>query len=243
MHPSDLHLIFNLLSGSTTFESFESWTPICLPKFNNKSFVHAYICYIAKRVCMLLISPDKDSFDEMSSVKQKVVKELEDGGMLASLESHAAVGSRGGFSVGKCYWIQCCRHALVNCHNYSSLAHQLTCVIDVAAPLVFILQGDTGIPGLRHFLYKSRTHVQFTMPELTDPYSSQSAKKRLLRQYQHMHERMHRTARPLKVLFHASEHETMLGWVSLTPGRLPSSSYSNFALLALASLTLLFLSH
>ncbi|KAK3812041.1 MAG: MON1-like protein A-like protein [Benniella sp.] len=173
MHPSDLHLIFNLLSGSTTFESFESWTPICLPKFNNKSFVHAYICYIAKRVCMLLISPDKDSFDEMSSVKQKVVKELEDGGMLASLESHAAVGSRGGFSVG-----------------------------------------DTGIPGLRHFLYKSRTHVQFTMPELTDPYSSQSAKKRLLRQYQHMHERMHRNARPLKVLFHAGEHETMLGWIT-----------------------------
>ncbi|KAI7817921.1 trafficking protein Mon1-domain-containing protein [Gamsiella multidivaricata] len=173
MHPSDLHLIFNLLSGSTTFESSESWTPICLPKFNNKSFLHAYICYIAKKVCMLLISPDKDSFFEMSSVKQKVVEGLEAGGMLASLESHAAAGSRGGFSVG-----------------------------------------DTGIPGLRHFLYKSRTNVQFTMPELMDPYSSLSARKRLLRQYQHMHERMHRKTRPLKLLFHVGEHETMLGWIT-----------------------------
>lgn len=100
MHPSDLHLIFNLLSGSTTFESSESWTPICLPKFNNKSFLHAYICYIAKKVCMLLISPDKDSFFEMSTVKQKVVEDLEAGGMLASLESYAAAGPRGGFTVG-----------------------------------------------------------------------------------------------------------------------------------------------
>ncbi|GJJ73285.1 vacuolar fusion protein MON1 [Entomortierella parvispora] len=173
LHPSDLHLIFNLLSGSTTFESSESWTPICLPKFNNKSFLHAYICYIAKNVCMLLISPDKDSFFEMSQVKQTVVEGLEASGMLSSLEDYAAAGTRGGFNAS-----------------------------------------DTGIPGLRHFLYKSRTHVQFTMPELTDPYTSLSAKKRLLRQYKHMNERMHRKSRPLKLLFHSSEHETMLGWVT-----------------------------
>lgn len=49
---------------------------------------------------MLLISPDKDSFFEMSNVKQKVVEGLEAGGMLSSLESYAAAGTRGGFSVG-----------------------------------------------------------------------------------------------------------------------------------------------
>ncbi|KAG0049115.1 Vacuolar fusion protein mon1b [Gryganskiella cystojenkinii] len=173
LHPSDLHLIFNLLSGSTTFESSESWTPICLPKFNNKSFLHAYICYIATNVCMLLISPDKDSFFEMSQVKKNVVEGMEAGGMLKSLEDCAAAGTRGGFNAS-----------------------------------------DTSIPGLRHFLYKSRTHVQFTMPELTEPYTSLSAKKRLLRQYKHMNERMHRKSRPLKLLFHSGEHETMLGWVT-----------------------------
>ncbi|KAF9586184.1 Vacuolar fusion protein mon1b [Lunasporangiospora selenospora] len=173
MHPSDLHLIFNLLSGSTTFESSESWTPLCLPKFNNKAFLHAYICYIAKKVCMLLISPDKDSFFEMSSVKQKVVDELESTGILASLEGYAAAGTRGGFAVG-----------------------------------------DTGIPGLRHFLYKSSTNVQYTMPELTDPYANSHSRKRLMRQYQHMHERMHKKTRPLKLLFHAGDQEIMLGWIT-----------------------------
>lgn len=81
--------------------------------------------------------------------------------------------------------------------------------------LSFLLHliGDTGIPGLRHFLYKSRVNVQFTMPELTEPYATTSARKRLLRQYQNMNERMHRKTRPLKLLFHVGEQETMLGWV------------------------------
>jgi Second Longin domain of FUZ, MON1 and HPS1 len=36
MHPADLHLIFNLVTASDTFKHAESWTPICLPKFDSK---------------------------------------------------------------------------------------------------------------------------------------------------------------------------------------------------------------
>lgn len=50
---------------------------------------------------MLLISPDKDSFFEMSQVKQNVVEGLEAGGMLTSLEEYAAAGTRGGFNASK----------------------------------------------------------------------------------------------------------------------------------------------
>lgn len=32
----DLHLIFNLVSASTSFQTAESWTPICLPRFDNR---------------------------------------------------------------------------------------------------------------------------------------------------------------------------------------------------------------
>ncbi len=34
LHPLDLHLIFNLVTASESFKSAESWTPICLPKFD-----------------------------------------------------------------------------------------------------------------------------------------------------------------------------------------------------------------
>ena len=37
LQPSDIHLIINLISASTSFRAAQSWMPICLPKFNNQS--------------------------------------------------------------------------------------------------------------------------------------------------------------------------------------------------------------
>ncbi|VDI45239.1 vacuolar fusion protein MON1 [Mytilus galloprovincialis] len=34
LHPMDLHLIINLVNASESFKAAESWTPICLPKFD-----------------------------------------------------------------------------------------------------------------------------------------------------------------------------------------------------------------
>ena len=36
VHNLDLHLIFNLVSASESFKTAESWTPVCLPKFDPK---------------------------------------------------------------------------------------------------------------------------------------------------------------------------------------------------------------
>lgn len=63
-----------MLTGSTTFRSAESWTPLCLPKFNSKGFLHAYICYIERDVCLLMISTDKDRFFDLSEWKGKIVE-------------------------------------------------------------------------------------------------------------------------------------------------------------------------
>ncbi len=37
---------------------------------------------------------------------------------------------------------------------------------------------ELGIPGLRHFFYKSRPHVQITMPAWEDPYDQPDERKR-----------------------------------------------------------------
>ncbi|RCH81226.1 Vacuolar fusion protein mon1b, partial [Rhizopus stolonifer] len=77
LHPSDLHLLFNMLTGSTTFHTAESWTPLCLPKFNPKGFLHAYICYIEKGVSIVVISTDKSNFFEISEWKTKIVEAMQ----------------------------------------------------------------------------------------------------------------------------------------------------------------------
>lgn len=37
---------------------------------------------------------------------------------------------------------------------------------------------DLGIPGLLHFVYKSRAHVQVTLPLFEDPYDDVNEKRR-----------------------------------------------------------------
>jgi hypothetical protein len=37
---------------------------------------------------------------------------------------------------------------------------------------------DLGIPGLRHFIYKSRPHVQITVPIFEDPYDNLEDRRR-----------------------------------------------------------------
>jgi len=36
LHPSDVHLIINLVNSSETFKTAEGWTPICLPHYDPK---------------------------------------------------------------------------------------------------------------------------------------------------------------------------------------------------------------
>ncbi|CAO3609153.1 unnamed protein product [Cunninghamella blakesleeana] len=171
LHPSDLHLLFNMLTGSTTFRSAESWTPLCLPKFNSKGFLHAYICYIEKDVSVVMISTSKDSFFDLSQWKDKLVKGLSTENILQSIQK-------------------------------SSEQHYTI--------------ADIGIPKLLHFMYKSKSHIQFTSPAYTGAYTDSINQKRLYRLYQYAFDRIHTRARPLKLYFHRGENEVLLGWITST---------------------------
>jgi len=74
---------------------------------------------------------------------------------------------------------------------------------------------ELGIPDVWHFLYKSRSTTQLTSPEYTAPYSRPEERARLFCVYQSVHDRMHSSARPLKILFHVGKFEAILGWVGV----------------------------
>jgi hypothetical protein len=72
----DIHLILNLVHASTSFRSAESWTPICLPKFNDTGFLHAHVSYLPRDspACLLLISTDKEKFFALQEVQKRIVE-------------------------------------------------------------------------------------------------------------------------------------------------------------------------
>lgn len=78
LHPPDLLLIFSMLFNATTFaDGSEHWSPICLPKFNPKGFLHAYMCFFRPRVALVLISADKGAFFALRAMKETVVDALD----------------------------------------------------------------------------------------------------------------------------------------------------------------------
>lgn len=78
LHPQDLHLIFNLVSASTSFQTAESWTPICLPRFDNSGYLYAHISYLEDDcpACLLLLSTDRNAFFELAETRLKTLERL-----------------------------------------------------------------------------------------------------------------------------------------------------------------------
>uniref|UniRef100_A0ABD2VSC8 Vacuolar fusion protein MON1 homolog n=1 Tax=Trichogramma kaykai TaxID=54128 RepID=A0ABD2VSC8_9HYME len=63
-------LVLQLTSES--FKAAESWTPICLPRFDSNGFMHAHVSYVAEdcQACLLLLIVDRDVFFTLSEAKQ-----------------------------------------------------------------------------------------------------------------------------------------------------------------------------
>ncbi|XP_070967751.1 vacuolar fusion protein MON1 homolog B-like isoform X2 [Oncorhynchus clarkii lewisi] len=79
---------------------------------------------------------------------------------------------------------------------------------------------QVGVSDLRHFMYKPfdvpdnhKQLTQFTSPEMEAPYSTEE-RMRLLDLYRYMHGRIHSSSRPLKLIYHVAERETLLAWVT-----------------------------
>ncbi|NWU73923.1 MON1B protein, partial [Pterocles burchelli] len=185
---SDLHLLLNLL-GSGAAGAGEVWTPVCLPRFNPDGYFYAYAAALG---------------------------EEEDGGggggggavtlILLSTEREGFYAAAG------------CRRRLEEALRAQGGLAELAAAVRGGAGYG---PARTGAPELRHFLYKPLEGPeemlqlpQFTSPELEEPYGSEEEQQRLFDLYHYLHSRVHSPHRPLRLLYHVAEKETLLAWVS-----------------------------
>jgi vacuolar fusion protein MON1 len=87
LYPPDLHLIINFVTSSdSSFRTSEAqWTPICLPMFNDRGFLHQYISYISDDVALLLLSSKAEDFYAMQQSKDAIVDAMRSTGALDNL--------------------------------------------------------------------------------------------------------------------------------------------------------------
>ena len=168
LHPSDLHLLFNMVNAVTSFRSApESWAPVCLPKFNSRGFLYVHVSFLEQTdVCLLLLSNERDRFFDLSDTRTKILDGLKETGTWPELLE--------------------------------------------AIPKSDYSIADVGVPGLRHFIYMSRSTMQFTAPRMEAPYHTHEEQLRLIRFYQHMHYRAHARARPRRIHYVIGRTEVRL---------------------------------
>jgi len=155
LHPSDLQLIFNMLfeAGGVKAGGGENWIPLCLPAFNNRGYLYMYVSFL---------TVDDD----------------------AAKHSPPGNGSRGEDEIA----------ILLISADKESFYDLKQMRDDVVAQLekngsmdiikIAVRRGRPSssdiVPGtlLRHFLYKSRANVQFTMSSFDPHFSGLVARRR-----------------------------------------------------------------
>lgn len=113
LHPTDLHIIFNLVQASESLKSAESWTPLCLPRFDASGFLYSHVSYLSEdcQACLLLLTVERDVFFALSEAKQKIVEKMRRNSSLEaineSLNTKAETCIEAGFPEIRHYLYKC----------------------------------------------------------------------------------------------------------------------------------------
>ncbi|KAI6114397.1 DUF254-domain-containing protein [Pisolithus sp. B1] len=218
IHPADIHVLVNTAHAPSIYNSpaSASWIPICLPKYNPAAFVNAYISFLWK--------PDDNSTETPLNTEDRELassSRAEDGRYQRNSSSDAAlclicISGGGEFETVRS-WCDSVAQSGKTHYSVSQLA----------------------IPGLRHFVYKSRPHVQITFPIFEDPYDSRDEIRRIVTMYQTVYDAIHAKSGqsgPLKLQCIRTDKEIVMGWITqpfelyiVVSPRLPKTAVINAA--------------
>ncbi|XP_047321494.1 vacuolar fusion protein MON1 homolog [Impatiens glandulifera] len=207
LHPDDMLLLSNFVMSSESFRTSESFSPICLPRYNPMAFLYAYVCYLDVDTYLMLLTTSSDAFYhlkdcrihiEMVLLKSNVLSEAQrsllEGGMHVEdlpVEPSPRTGS-----------------------SSPRLGHHKV-VSDSQDIFRETLVGIGGSAGLWHFMYRSIFLDQYVSSEFSSPINSSRQQKRLYIAYQKLYASMHdKDAGPHKTQFRRDENYVLLCWAT-----------------------------
>ena len=155
VHPVDIHVLLATIGSPAVKGNTSSWLPICLPKFNPNGLLHAYASYLTLPdpiPSQPIITKQEDG------AEGEVPLDNEEGTSEVLQEPSIClviISASGDFEVVR-QWADVATERL---NEAESLKH----LVKAAQKSAYSVD-ELGIPGLRHFFYKSRANVQVTAP-------------------------------------------------------------------------------
>lgn len=158
LHPNDLQLIFNMLfeAGGVKAGGGENWIPLCLPGFNNRGFLYMYVSFLNAY----------DGADEEDSRPQTSSTSGHDDEVAILLIS----ADKESF-----YELKQMRDDVVAQLEKNGSMDIIKAAVRNGRPATTDIVPGTQV---RHYLYKSRANVQFTMPSFAPHFSSIVSRRR-----------------------------------------------------------------
>ncbi|XP_058099066.1 vacuolar fusion protein MON1 homolog [Magnolia sinica] len=207
LHPDDMFLLANFVLSSESFRTSESFSPICLPRYNPMAFLYAYVHYLDVDTYLMLLTTSSDAFYHLkdcrlrietvllkSNVLSEVQRSLLDGGLrVEDLPVDSSLRSGSSSS-----------HLGQDRHAPASPERLRQAGVGIGGPA-----------GLWHFIYRSIYLDQYVSSEFSSPINSSTQQKRLYRAYQKLYASMHdRGAGPHKTQFRRDENYVLLCWIT-----------------------------
>ncbi|XP_041994956.1 vacuolar fusion protein MON1 homolog [Salvia splendens] len=207
LHPDDILLLSNFIMSSESFRTSESFSPICLPRYNPMAFLYAYVHYFDTDTYVVLLTTSSDAFYHLkdcririeivlsnSNVLSEVQRSLVDGGMHIKDLLVEPTSRAGAFS----------SHLGQPRPGAGSPGRTADGSIGIGGPA-----------GLWHFVYRSIYLDQYVSSEFSSPINSLRQQKRLYRAYQRLYASMHKKPiGPHKTQFRRDENYVLLCWVT-----------------------------
>lgn len=203
LHPDDMLLLANFVMSSESFRTSESFSPVCLPRYNPSAFLYAYIHYFDADTYLMLLTTNSDAFYHLkdcricietvllkSNVLSEVQRSLLDGGM--HVEDLPPIPQSGAAHLGQHM------HPSDSPERFKDPHH-----------------GIGGPAGLWHFIYRSIYLDQYVSSEFSSSISTRQQQKRLYRAYQKLFASMHdKGIGPHRTQFRRDENYVLLCWVT-----------------------------
>ncbi|GKC58468.1 vacuolar fusion protein MON1, partial [Tanacetum coccineum] len=163
LHPDDMLLLANFVMTS------ESFSPICLPRYNPMGFLHAYVHFIDVDTYLVLLTSSSDAFFHLKECRILIEKVLLKSNVLIEVQRSLL---KGGMHVEDLPVYPSTRSGSLFDLNDPRLA------TEPQERLHESILGVGGPGGLWHFIYRSMYFDQYVSSEFSSPISDHRQQKR-----------------------------------------------------------------
>lgn len=207
LHPDDILLLSNFIMSSESFRTSESFSPICLPRYNPMAFLYSYVHFFDMDTYLILLTTNADAFYHLKDSRIQIENVLLKSNVLSEVQRSLVDG---GMHIEDLTIDPTSRAGATPSH----LGHPRSAASSPGS-LRDAFVGIGGPAGLWHFIYRSIYLDQYVSSECSSPIKSLKQQKRLYRGYQKLYASMHdKGTGPHKTQFRRDEHYVLLCWVT-----------------------------